>query len=205
LFKWDWFVAVPVVLVFLLGFSASISLTRFIAYRVAKFCGTGSTRNSILFGVFTTVNYLLLVFVTPLLEVIKVVVINLVLDLKVFVSKIRFVLPFIWSNVSDEWFVYKTNVEDITGTLFLKYNPYFSAVVRDIDMHALYMLELFPVFLRLAISIVFLCSFLLRPVIMRPVSLLWARILESDKPVFTVVFGGAAAFASAIGEAAKHL
>jgi hypothetical protein len=28
---------------------------------------------------------------------------------------------------------------------------------------------------------------------------------RSDKPVFTVIFGGAAAFASAIGEAVKHL
>jgi hypothetical protein len=40
---------------------------------------------------------------------------------------------------------------------------------------------------------------------MRPVSLVWARIIESEKPVFTLTFGGAAAFASAIGEAAKHL
>ena len=40
---------------------------------------------------------------------------------------------------------------------------------------------------------------------MRPVSLVWARIVESDRPVFTLIFGGAAAFASAIGEAAKHL
>jgi hypothetical protein len=40
---------------------------------------------------------------------------------------------------------------------------------------------------------------------MRPISLVWARIIESDKPVFTVIFGGVAAFASAIGEAAKHL
>jgi hypothetical protein len=41
--------------------------------------------------------------------------------------------------------------------------------------------------------------------LVRPVSLVRARIVESDKPVFTVIFGGAAAFASAIGEAVKHL
>jgi hypothetical protein len=39
---------------------------------------------------------------------------------------------------------------------------------------------------------------------MRPVSLVWTRIVESDKPVFTMIFGGAAAFATAISEAAKH-
>jgi hypothetical protein len=46
---------------------------------------------------------------------------------------------------------------------------------------------------------------MLRPLIMRPISLVWARIIESDKPVFTLTFGGAAAFATAITEAAKHL
>jgi hypothetical protein len=40
---------------------------------------------------------------------------------------------------------------------------------------------------------------------MRPISLVWARIIEGEKPVFPVLFGGTAAFASAISEAAKHL
>jgi hypothetical protein len=55
------------------------------------------------------------------------------------------------------------------------------------------------------LSIVFVGSFLLKPLVMRPISLVWARIVESEKPVFTVIFGGAAAFATAISEAAKHL
>jgi hypothetical protein len=61
-----------------------------------------------------------------------------------------------------------------------------------------------PVF-RLILSIIFAGSFLLRPLVMRPLNLVWRRIVESDKPVFTLTFGGAAAFASAISEAAKHL
>jgi hypothetical protein len=36
-------------------------------------------------------------------------------------------------------------------------------------------------------------------------NLVWRRIVESDKPVFTLIFGGPAAFATAVGEAAKHL
>jgi len=39
---------------------------------------------------------------------------------------------------------------------------------------------------------------------MRPVNLVSRRIIESDKPVFTLTFGGAAAFASALTEAAKQ-
>jgi hypothetical protein len=59
--------------------------------------------------------------------------------------------------------------------------------------------------IRISISIVFVGSFLLRSLIMEPLSLIWRRIVESDKPVFTLIFGGAAAFATAISEAAKHL
>jgi hypothetical protein len=40
---------------------------------------------------------------------------------------------------------------------------------------------------------------------MRPLNLVWRRIVETDKPVFTLTFGGAAAFATVISEAAKHL
>jgi hypothetical protein len=40
---------------------------------------------------------------------------------------------------------------------------------------------------------------------MRPLSLIWARIVESEKPVFSLIFGGAAAFATAITEAAKRM
>jgi hypothetical protein len=74
-----------------------------------------------------------------------------------------------------------------------------------VDVAAVDMLDLLPNVIRSVLAIVFVGSFLLRPLVMRPVSVIWARIIESDKPVFTVIFGGAAAFATAISEAAKHL
>ena len=40
---------------------------------------------------------------------------------------------------------------------------------------------------------------------MRPVSLVWARVVESEKPVFTLIFGFVGAFATLIIEAAKRL
>ena len=73
------------------------------------------------------------------------------------------------------------------------------------DNFALGALPLLVSLFRLVLSMIFVGSFLLRPLIMHPVSLVWARIVESEKPVFTVIFGGAAAFATAISEAAKHL
>jgi hypothetical protein len=40
---------------------------------------------------------------------------------------------------------------------------------------------------------------------MRPISLVWARVVESEKPVFTLIFGFAGALAKLISEAAKRL
>jgi hypothetical protein len=74
-----------------------------------------------------------------------------------------------------------------------------------IDRTAFFALTCFPSLMRFIISAIFVGSFLSRPLIMRPVSLVWARIVESDKPVFALIFGGTAAFATAISEAAKHL
>jgi hypothetical protein len=76
---------------------------------------------------------------------------------------------------------------------------------RIVDLNALVFTALSPSIFRFVLSIIFVGSFLLRPLVMRPISLVWARIVESDKPIFTVIFGGAAAFASAISEVAKHL
>jgi hypothetical protein len=76
---------------------------------------------------------------------------------------------------------------------------------NPIDYFALSCLPLFPSLFRFALSIVFVGSFLVKPFVMRPLNLVWARIIESDKPVFTVIFTGVAAFASAISEAAKYL
>jgi hypothetical protein len=55
---------------------------------------------------------------------------------------------------------------------------------------------------RLIILCIFLFSYLLRPVRV-PVMTIWARIIESEKPTFTLVFGGAAALLKAVQEVLK--
>jgi hypothetical protein len=57
---------------------------------------------------------------------------------------------------------------------------------------------------RLFISAAFLLSCLLRPV-QDAILTLWARIVESDKPVFTLCFGGTAAIVKGLGEILKSL
>jgi hypothetical protein len=50
--------------------------------------------------------------------------------------------------------------------------------------------------------IIFIGSFCLKP-LHRPVMTLWARVIESDKPVFTLLFSGTAALAKAVQEIIK--
>jgi hypothetical protein len=63
--------------------------------------------------------------------------------------------------------------------------------------HLANLTNLLPNFSRLSIMAVFIASFFLRP-LQRPIMTLWARIIESEKPVFTLLFGGIAAIAKAI-------
>jgi hypothetical protein len=50
---------------------------------------------------------------------------------------------------------------------------------------------------RLAVTAIFVSSFLLKPA--QPLLMvLWARVVESDKHIFTLLFGGGAAAAKAV-------
>jgi hypothetical protein len=50
----------------------------------------------------------------------------------------------------------------------------------------------------------FILSFLLKP-LQIPIMTLWARVIESDKPVFTLLFGGIATIVKAVQEISKVL
>jgi hypothetical protein len=62
--------------------------------------------------------------------------------------------------------------------------------------------NLIPNLIRLLITVIFVSLFFLKSA-ERPIMTIWARVVESDKPVFTLVFGGTAALAKAIQEIVK--
>ena len=70
--------------------------------------------------------------------------------------------------------------------------------------HLSLLMNLIPNLVRFSITVIFIASFFL-PTIQRPIMTLWARVIESDKPVFTLLFGGTAAVAKAIQEIVKVL
>ena len=59
--------------------------------------------------------------------------------------------------------------------------------------------------IRFLISLVFIGSFLVKPILAQPLSLIWRRIVESDKPIFTLLFGGISSGAVVVNELGKHL
>ena len=52
--------------------------------------------------------------------------------------------------------------------------------------------------LRILLALVFLSSFLFRPLIQAPISRLWYGAMASDRPVFTLLFGATGAIIGAI-------
>ena len=65
-------------------------------------------------------------------------------------------------------------------------------------------LGLLPNLGRLLLGLIFVGSFFLRPVLNFFLTL-WLRVVQSDKPIFTLVFGGIAGFAEAIDQVGKIL
>lgn len=58
---------------------------------------------------------------------------------------------------------------------------------------------------RIIVAMAFILSFLIRNTMPAPISLVWRRIVESDKPVFTLILGGIGSLAAIANEIIKHM
>jgi hypothetical protein len=108
--------------------------------------------------------------------------------------------------VFDRWINYvglEPNFVETCVNVFRYNNQPSHSVFVVASGYMIFTVSYLPNLMRLTISLVFITSFLLKPLITL-LSLIWARVDESDKPVFTLIFGGASALATAISEAAKH-
>jgi hypothetical protein len=183
---------------YFLGFMISISVIRSITLRIAEFFGANSFKNFLLFSLMLILNYLLLVYWVR----------------SIFSIKAALLMAFGGQNLSQ--------IQFLNG-LVLAAGIFWRGMIRglsvmypaglwawntspgDVVLIALINMSYLPSIIRFAISVVFVGSFLLKPLIMRPLSLVWARIVESEKPVFTLTFSAAAFLATTITEVMKHL
>src|SRR5215469_109012 len=185
-------------------FMFSVSFTKYITLSTARMCGTGAVKNFLFFSFMLILNYILLVLWSPFALAVKVIisamVVNNYLNWIFFPSS---VIAFMWDMFKEAIGSYLYPNELLKQFQDLLFGNSMSS--DQTQFFAFSVAASLPSVFRFFLSVIFVGSFLLRPLVLRPISLVWARIVESEKPVFTVLFGGAAAFASAISEAAKHL
>ena len=219
------------VIVTIVGFSVATSFTKFVTLRMACLCGTGKAKNLIIFMLMLVINYIIFIVWLPVTDGMRNWTVALIFDYKERLKLLEIppgyephrISPYPYQNFYEMHFFLQYEIffapvgvfirqmiSSIHGALSEIYPSNLARIVNYVGIidHfscGVLAMPLFPSLFRFVLSIIFVGSFLLRPLIMRPVSLVWVRIIESEKPVFTLMFGGAAAFATAINEAAKHL
>jgi hypothetical protein len=191
-------------LIYFLAFSISASITKYLSFKIAYLCGSGEIRNFLVFALMLVVNCLIILIWFPVAEMNRVWFLTFLNEISSG-HHITSVLNRTFQTVIySRWvYLYLFFEPPFHSKLFFLFSE--SSWSNKIYIHSLRCLILFPSIMRFILATIFVGSFLLKPLIMRPMSLVWARIIESEKPVFTLIFGGAAAFATALSEAAKHL
>jgi hypothetical protein len=182
------------IIFFMTGFNLAVEYTRLIAYLTAKFCGIGVLNNLAVFIMMLIFNYLMLVYWPPFIEATKPLF-ALLLEIPPNDALIVTALRSVFKVFAFP--LYPPGVVGAFKNLFSGESTIYS--------FSFYTSSTAPSIFGLVLSIIFVGSFLAKPLVLRPVSRVWARIVESDKPVFTLIFGGVAALASAIIHVTKHL
>jgi hypothetical protein len=182
-------------------FACSLSFTRFYSMTIAHLCGQGAARNFVIFMASLVIAYGLIVFTGPLARSFAFGIAygaagNVrVQDENVLSACIRN-FEYMWSISTPEYL----NPFSTIGKVFLdNNNPVIIATTYGFSA----LISLVPGLVRLVITAIFIGSYLLRPIYI-PFSVLLARIIESEKPIFALVFGAVAAIAKSIGWLVKN-
>jgi hypothetical protein len=184
--------AVVDLIVSYLSFATGVSFTKFITLRLAYLSEDRKVKNLIMFFSMLIISYMSLLLWSPITEWIRSDIMFLLGGDKT----LRFVLGDLLGQMMNHIIELFTSAYPQVFVYMLQSN--------SLDVFAFYALALFSPVFRLLLSVTFVGSFLLKPLIIRPASLVWARIVESAKPVFTLIFGGATAVAKVISEAVEH-
>jgi hypothetical protein len=183
---------------YFLGFIISISLIRAITLRISAIFGANSFKNILLFLLMLILNYLLLVYWVRSIFAIKSALITVFGGQ--YLSQIGFL-----NGLALVAGIFRRSMINRLSVMYPPELWDWNTTPGDVVLTALVNMSYLPSIIRFAISVVFVGSFLLKPLIMRPLSLVWARIVESEKPVFTLTFSAAAFLATTMTEVMKHL
>jgi hypothetical protein len=165
-----------------IGLAVSLSLTRLIAVIVARLCDDGSRRNLIIFTIFLIITYFLLALWLPVMQILSIVLTSLLISTKpssisevmslaqAFIDRIMLHSGFylVSPNSIVEEFRLATNQVSIFPLPPIVRERLFELyAMRFADVCAGYTAYI----VRLMIAIVFVGSFIVRPILMNPISL----------------------------------
>jgi hypothetical protein len=173
----------------IIAFALSLSVTRGIALVAARAC-RGTVTTVLSFALLLFVHVLLLLYWTSFSMLVLVALNNFPIDLddpwKGIKNKIDFVLSVYPSWAEQSWRM-------VFGPLYFDSHYYMKEPLVTVLFVFKSMLDILANGLRIAFALVFLGSYLFRPLIQAPLSLVWERIVSTEKPFFATTFGIVAA------------
>jgi hypothetical protein len=182
--------------VVLIAFSASVTITRTIAAKSANLLSTTPNLNVVMLLALLMAQLLLLVFLSPIISLLLGLVAILFTNGEQLVwielsATMHLSLNGFWDSLSRPLFF-----PDLTRVITsgINFEPVHPLMLRPAYTAIGSVLALASSAGRLALTVIFLGSYLLKP-LYGVISTLWLRVIESDKPIFTLLFGGAAAAA----------
>jgi len=172
------FLLLPIVVI---AFALSWSVTRVVAIVVGRMC-TGTPADAFLFLFLVVIHWLLFAYWSA--------VSNLIVFLPVYAFVLFSDEVSSTAFVSELYSLLREGLPHYVGGWFpiplgLYHGRGLTGVKLDTDLIANGA--------RIAFALVFLVSFVFRPLIQKPISLIWLRVVESDKPIFTMLFGAVGA------------
>jgi hypothetical protein len=217
-FNYFWFNNLIWLVLLFLSTSISLSITRFAAAQAGKFLNKRPYLNVLGLAALLYLQYLIFISFYLVMDGIQISIAG---NIQYFIgnfhamtwpsvlpiaailikSSINSTAMFVWGALTDQ----SLALHPIHGirliTIFL------TRVSERPDLFFIqtaYKVNAIPTLIRVSIAIIFVGSFLLQ-ILQRPIMALWARIIESDKPVFTILFSGAAAITKGMQEIIKGL
>jgi hypothetical protein len=194
-----------------------VSFTRWLSGLAVRYAGRGVAVSLSFFTIIIVVHVVALLFWTHVTHLVAGLM-GFVLapwaadepieNIYMYRARLRELLEFLPDQVLEPWFRLRERLSPeaapgsfVPAVLDMLWVP----SVDSPQAKAAKILALLPNVARLIVALAFVLSFALRPLIQQPLSLLWRRIVESDKPIATMVLGGTAAAAKFVQEVAKAL
>ena len=193
-------------------FAVSISLTRFVAAKSADVLARGLAISIALLATMAVSQYVLLALWSPLLGSVTGAIWSSIFGWPVLISQNGYL------DVAQSWAqavtaeienIHLQSPQELLNAADYSFDTFGWLAQKALAWtfaarQFLWIFGVIPNLFRLLLAFVFLSSFLLKP-LHSAILFLLRRIVESDKPIFTLVFGGAAALAKLIDAALKYL